>query len=139
MSQSGAWVRRIVDSRFFQEAMQKSEVLFSQNKLGLLTLLRGALKKVQDTAANSNVTVVKLLNRYIILFSELIKAYVQGTYTKLPLITLVKITAALLYFVMPFDFVPDFLPLVGFADDLAIVVWVGKALKEELDEFEKHL
>jgi uncharacterized membrane protein YkvA (DUF1232 family) len=119
--------------------MQKSEVLFSQNKLGLLTLLRGALKKVQDTAANSNVTVVKLLNRYIILFSELIKAYVQGTYTKLPLITLVKITAALLYFVMPFDFVPDFLPLVGFADDLAIVVWVGKALKEELDEFEKHL
>ena len=139
MSQSGAWVRRIVDSRFFQEAMQKSEVLFSQNKLGLLTLLRGALKKVQGTAANSNVTVVKLLNRYIILFSELIKAYVQGTYTKLPLITLVKITAALLYFVMPFDFVPDFLPLVGFADDLAIVVWVGKALKEELDEFEKHL
>ena len=79
------------------------------------------------------------LNRYIILFSALIKAYVQGNYTKLPLITLVKITAALLYFVMPFDFIPDFLPLVGFADDLAIVVWVGKAIKEELDEFEKHL
>jgi uncharacterized membrane protein YkvA (DUF1232 family) len=139
MSQSSTWVKRIVDSRFFKEAMEKSEVLFSQNKIGLLTLLRGALKKVQETAASSDLTVVKLLNRYIVLFSELIKGYVQGTYTKLPLVTLVKITAALLYFVMPFDFIPDFLPLVGFADDLAIVVWVGKAIKDELDEFEKHL
>ena len=139
MSQSSTWVKRIVDSRFFKEAMEKSEVLFSQNKLGLLTLLKGALKKVQETAASSNLTVVKLLNRYIVLFSELIKGYVQGTYTKLPLVTLVKITAALLYFVMPFDFIPDFLPFVGFADDLAIVVWVGKAIKDELDEFEKHL
>jgi uncharacterized membrane protein YkvA (DUF1232 family) len=107
--------------------------------MGLLTLLKGALKKVQETAASSNLTVVKLLNRYIILFSELMKAYVQGSYTKLPAMTLVKITAALLYFVMPIDVIPDFLPLVGFADDLAIVVWVGKAIKEELDAFEKHL
>ena len=139
MSPSGSWVKRIVDSRFFKEALERSELLFSENKLGLLTLLKGALKKVQDMAATSDLTVVRLLNRYIILFSALIKAYVQGSYTKLPLITLVKITAALLYFVMPFDFIPDFLPLVGFADDLAIVVWVGKAIKEELDEFEKHL
>lgn len=139
MLQSATWVKRIVDSPFFKEALSKSELLFSQNKLGLLSLIKGALKKVQETAASSNLTVVKLLNRYIILFSELIKSYVQGTYTKLPLVTLVKISAALLYFVMPFDFVPDFLPLVGFADDLAIVVWVGKAIKEELDEFEKHL
>ena len=139
MSSSGSLVKRIVDSRFFKEAMERSELLFSENKLGLLTLLKGALKKVQETAASTNLTVVRLLNRYIILFSALIKAYVQGNYTKLPLITLVKITAALLYFVMPFDFIPDFLPLVGFADDLAIVVWVGKAIKDELDEFEKHL
>jgi uncharacterized membrane protein YkvA (DUF1232 family) len=139
MSQSGIWVKRIIDSRFFKEAISKSETLFSHNQVGLLSLIKGALKKVQETAASSNLTVVKLLNRYIILFSELIKSYVQGNYTKLPVVTLVKITAALLYFVMPFDFIPDFLPLVGFADDLAIVVWVGKAIKEELDEFEKHL
>ena len=139
MSQSGIWVKRIIDSRFFKEAISKSETLFSQNHVGLLSLIKGALKKVQETAASSNLTVVKLLNRYIILFSELIKSYVQGNYTKLPVVTLVKITAALLYFVMPFDFIPDFLPLVGFADDLAIVVWVGKAIKDELDEFEKHL
>jgi uncharacterized membrane protein YkvA (DUF1232 family) len=139
MLQSGTWVKRIVDSHFFKEAMNKSELLFSQNQVGLLSLIKGALRKVQETAASSDLTVVKLLNRYIILFSEFIKAYVQGSYTKLPVKTLIKITAALLYFVMPFDFIPDFLPLVGFADDLAIVVWVGKAIKEELDEFEKHL
>ena len=134
-----SFIDRILDSKYFKEALQKGEDIIQKDQLGLLNLIKRALQKVTETAANSNLTVVKLLNRYIILFSELIKAYVQGSYTKLPLFTLVKITAALLYFVMPFDFIPDFLPLVGFADDLAIVVWVGKAIKEELDEFEKHL
>ena len=69
MSPSGSWVKQIVDSRFFKEAMERSELLFSENKLGLLTLLKGALKKVQETAASTNLTVVRLLNRYIILFS----------------------------------------------------------------------
>jgi len=29
--------------------------------------------------------------------------------------------AALAYFVLPFDFVPDFLPMIGFADDAAVL------------------
>jgi uncharacterized membrane protein YkvA (DUF1232 family) len=83
--------------------------------------------------------VVKLLNHYIILFSQLIKAYVQGTYRKLPTIALVKIAAVMVYFISPFDFIPDVLPLIGFTDDLALVLWVGKSIKAELDEFEKQL
>ena len=61
MSQSGIWVKRIIDSRFFKEAISKSETLFSQNQVGLLSLIKGALKKVQETAASSDLSVVKLL------------------------------------------------------------------------------
>jgi uncharacterized membrane protein YkvA (DUF1232 family) len=139
MGTEKSFIDRIISSHYFQKAMDKAEAVFMKDKLGLLGLLQKSLVKVQEIAATSNISVVKLLNHYIVLFSELIKAYVAGTYKKLPAITLVKIVAVLIYFISPFDFIPDVLPFVGFTDDLAVVLWVGKSIKNELDEFEKHV
>jgi len=134
-----SFINRILDSKYFKEALEKGEEIIQKDQLGLLSLIKRALIKVTETAANSNLTVVKLLNHYIVLFSQLIKAYVQGTYRKLPAIALAKIAAVLIYFISPFDFIPDVLPIIGFTDDLALVLWVGKSIKKELDEFEMHL
>jgi len=134
-----SFIDRILDSKYFKEALQKGEDIIQKDQLGLLNLIKRALIKVTETAANSNLTVVKLLNHYVILFSQLIKAYLQGTYKKLPAIALAKIVAVLIYFISPFDFIPDVLPMIGFTDDLALVLWVGKSIKNELDEFEKQL
>jgi len=134
-----SFINRILDSKYFKEALKKGEDIIQKDQLGLLNLIKRALQKVTDTAANSNLTVVKLLNHYIVLFSQLIKAYVQGTYRKLPAIALAKIAAVLIYFISPFDFILDVLPIIGFTDDLALVLWVGKSIKSELDEFEKQL
>jgi uncharacterized membrane protein YkvA (DUF1232 family) len=139
MGTQTSFIDRIISSQYFQKAMEKAEAIFMKDKLGMLGLLQKSLVKVQEIAATSNISVVRLLNHYILLFSELIKAYVAGSYKKLPAITLVKIVAVLIYFVSPFDFIPDVLPLVGFTDDLAVVLWVGKSIKNELDEFEKHM
>ena len=139
MGTQTSFIDRIISSQYFQKAMEKAESVFMNDKLGVLGLLQKSLVKVQDIAASSNISVVRLLNHYIVLFSELIKAYIAGSYKKLPAITLVKIVAVLIYFVSPFDFIPDVLPLVGFTDDLAVVLWVGKSIKNELDEFEKHI
>jgi uncharacterized membrane protein YkvA (DUF1232 family) len=139
MGTQTSFIDRIISSQYFQKAMEKAEAVFMKDKLGMLGLLQKSLVKVQEIAATSNISVVRLLNHYIVLFSELIKAYVAGSYKKLPAITLVKIVAVLIYFVSPFDFIPDLLPLVGFTDDLAVVLWVGKSIKNELDEFEKHM
>lgn len=43
-----------------------------------------------------------------------------------PLATKAKIVGALGYFIAPIDAVPDFIPGVGFADDLAVLVYVVK-------------
>jgi len=134
-----SFIDRILDSKYFKEALQKAEDIIQKDQLGLLNLIKRALQKVTETAANSNLTVVKLLNHYIVLFSQLIKAYIQGSYRKLPAIALAKIAAVLIYFISPFDFIPDVLPIIGFTDDLALVLWVGKSIKNELDEFEKQL
>ncbi len=139
MTLNMSFIDRILDSKYFKEALQKGEEIIQKDQLGLLNLIKRALQKVTETASNSNLTVVKLLNHYVVLFSQLIKAYIQGTYRKLPAIALAKITAVLIYFISPFDFIPDVLPIIGFTDDLALVLWVGKSIKNELDEFEKQL
>jgi uncharacterized membrane protein YkvA (DUF1232 family) len=139
MTRNMSFINRILDSKYFKEALQKGEDIIQKDQLGLLNLIKRALLKVTETAANSNLTVVKLLNHYIVLFSQLIKAYIQGTYRKLPAIALAKIAAVLIYFISPLDFIPDVLPIIGFTDDLALVLWVGKSIKNELDEFEKQL
>lgn len=139
MTRNMSFINRILDSKYFKEALQKGEDIIQKDQLGLLNLIKRALLKVTETAANSNLTVVKLLNHYVVLFSQLIKAYLQGSYRKLPAIALAKIAAVLIYFISPFDFIPDVLPIIGFTDDLALVLWVGKSIKNELDEFEKQL
>ena len=139
MIKGSSFINRILNSRFFKEAMVQGESMVVKDKIGLLRLIKTALQKVSELAVKSNLTVVKLLNHYIILFSQLIKAYVQGSYKKLPAITLVKIAAVMVYFISPFDFIPDVLPFIGFTDDLALVLWVGKSIKSELDEFEKQM
>src|SRR5713226_9936722 len=39
-----------------------------------------------------------------------------------PLAVKAALLGALAYFVLPFDFVPDFLPLIGFTDDAAVLL-----------------
>jgi uncharacterized membrane protein YkvA (DUF1232 family) len=45
------------------------------------------------------------------------------------------IVAAIIYFVTPFDAVPDFIPWLGFTDDLTFVLFVLARVREELDKF----
>ncbi len=129
---------RVLESSFFKEAIEKGEVLVKNDKLGMLKLLKVSMLKVSELASANNMSIVNLLNYYVILLSDLVKAYIQGSYQKLPTKTLIKILAVLAYFVSPFDFIPDVLPLIGFTDDLALILWVVKSVKGELDEFAKQ-
>ena len=44
--------------------------------------------------------------------------------------------AALLYFLMPFDAVPDFILSLGMIDDFAILAWVAKHFQQELAHYQ---
>lgn len=69
------------------------------------------------------------------LLVRLVRAYASGEYRKLPWKSLVSIVGVLIYFVSPLDFIPDFLPIVGMADDLALVLWLFNTLSEDLEAF----
>ncbi|EMR02331.1 YkvA family protein [Cesiribacter andamanensis] len=66
---------------------------------------------------------------------RLIKAYSNGQYREFPYRSLVKIVAAVIYFVSVVDLIPDFIPVLGLTDDLAILAWVYASVKDDLQQF----
>jgi uncharacterized membrane protein YkvA (DUF1232 family) len=65
---------------------------------------------------------------------ELLRAVARGSY-RLRKETLIYIAGAVLYFVIPIDVIPDFIPVAGFLDDAAVIAWVVKTCKTEIDLF----
>jgi uncharacterized membrane protein YkvA (DUF1232 family) len=68
-------------------------------------------------------------------FLELLMAYARGSYRQASWQTLVIIVAAILYFLMPIDVMPDVIPGVGYIDDVAVFAWVVNVVGSELEKF----
>jgi uncharacterized membrane protein YkvA (DUF1232 family) len=66
---------------------------------------------------------------------RLIKLSASGEYTGVPTATVVAAVAVLIYFLSPIDLIPDFIPVVGLLDDMALVAWFSTSIKHELDKF----
>ena len=69
---------------------------------------------------------------------DMIKSYVNGSYTEIPWKSLVAITTGLIYFVNPFDLLPDFIVAVGYVDDLKVLEIVLKQVKGDLKKFREY-
>ena len=65
----------------------------------------------------------------------LLRDWSKGTYTNVPVHTILLVVAALLYFLSPLDAIPDFLGAVGFTDDAAVVLFVLSAIKKEISHY----
>ncbi len=66
---------------------------------------------------------------------RLIRAYAAGTYRRIPWRGIVAIVAAVLYFLMPLDAIPDFIPVIGYLDDAAVIAYVMHLLRGEMQKF----
>ena len=67
--------------------------------------------------------------------SRMVSAYARGHYRDIPWKTLLIVLAALLYFVNPFDLVPDVIPGLGLADDFTVLLWVHANAEKEIEKF----
>ncbi len=66
---------------------------------------------------------------------RMVRCSVSREYLDTPWQTIVIITAALIYFVSPFDAIPDFLPFIGFIDDAAIISAVFASISKDVEKF----
>ena len=68
---------------------------------------------------------------------SLVKNYVQGKYTTVPYGTILAVLSALIYFLAPIDIVPDFIPLAGYIDDMAVLGLCMNMVSIDIENYEK--
>jgi uncharacterized membrane protein YkvA (DUF1232 family) len=64
---------------------------------------------------------LKAIGRHLPFVEDLIAAYYCALDPATPTRVRGMLLAALAYFILPFDFIPDMLPVIGFADDAALL------------------
>ena len=67
----------------------------------------------------------------------LISDYKKGNYKDIPFATIVTIVGSFIYLTSPVDIIPDFLPVVGLFDDVALISITIQAVSSDLDRYKE--
>ena len=92
------------------------------------------LRKAGEKAAKRKGALEGVWHDLLDLF-RLLRAWIKGEYQGVSWQTMLLVTTSILYFVIPLDVVPDFIAMFGFLDDVAIISFVLRQVRNELDEF----
>jgi len=89
----------------------------------------GKLKKSKLLA--SGIDWLIKLGKQIKLLYEMLRDSFKGEFD-VPWHTIAAIAAALIYFINPWDIVPDFIPIVGYLDDATVIALCIKLVQKDL-------
>lgn len=123
-------LKRVLNSRAYQKAQDKVASLLSDT--GELKVILGKVLDKSQLTMNGRISA---LRGDIETMVRLSKSYVKGDYRAISAKTIASILAALLYFIMPIDAIPDFILSAGLIDDAVLIGWTVQNLKEELNAF----
>jgi uncharacterized membrane protein YkvA (DUF1232 family) len=113
----------------FAKAKQKAKQILGDDKK-LDKLLREG-----EAKANSKKEKLKGVWIQFQTLLRLLKAWWKKEYDQVPWKTILYIVTSVLYFINPFDLIPDFIPMTGLIDDVTIITFVIHSLKEDIEKF----
>ena len=96
-----------------------------------------ALNKKDQLFAKINHPNWQKYKHKIILMFEFLKDVKQKNYTETPWKTLAAITFTVLYIINPLDLVPDFIPFLGYIDDITVFGFVLQLVNKDLESYEE--
>ncbi|NCB41970.1 MAG: DUF1232 domain-containing protein [Clostridia bacterium] len=114
-------------NRFKQKATD-----YFENPKKLENLLSEANKKAQNNSGPFD----EIWNKLQLMFS-MIKDWMNGSYREVPTGSIIAIIAGLIYLVNPLDLIPDYIPVAGLVDDIAILGLIIKQISSDLDKYEE--
>lgn len=115
----------------FESSKKKASKVLDDNER-LKTLLR----KAKEKAAQNNIKLKGVWSDFQTLL-RFLQAWRRREYKEISWRTLLYSTAAVLYFVNPFDLIPDIVPLTGLVDDFAVITFALNAIQKDLLVFKK--
>ncbi|TLU88590.1 MAG: DUF1232 domain-containing protein [Chlorobium sp.] len=118
-------------SRIFEQTKERARVLLGNpGKTG--KLIDDVLRM---TSSGKMAPQISGLADKIRSLVRMVKCYIRKEYLDVPWQTIVLATAALVYFVSPVDAISDFLPVIGFTDDAAVLLAVLASIGKDLYRF----
>jgi uncharacterized membrane protein YkvA (DUF1232 family) len=122
-------LKKYVTSKFTKIAQDLLE-----NPQGLKFKLENAKEKltkqnVKD-ALGKNVDDLKTLMR-------MAKLWISRRYRNISKQSIILVIVAIIYFITPTDFVPDFILGLGYIDDISVLKWVMVQIASDLEAFKK--
>lgn len=121
--------RSILFSSLIKKA---SRLLGKPGKIALL--LHGAYQKL--TSAKDLKGGFAQIKDMMLTLIRLVGAFISGRYRQVSRKFLILGVATLLYLVLPFDLMPDFLPTFGLLDDLSLMAWFIRSFQDEIQNFQ---
>ncbi len=97
-------------------------------------LVEEAVKKANEREPGSKIS--KDFWSQLKAFIRMLKAYINKEYTIIPWASIAMVTGAVLYFVSPIDLVLDWIPVAGLIDDAAVLVFVLRQIRGDLEKFQ---
>ena len=123
----------MADDKMYSEKL--SEYLKSaKNIISHPALIEQKLEEAWEKAKNLDPQLRELMIN-VEIFVEIIKAYFKGTYRDVDQKTILFMLAGILYFINPFDIIPDIIPILGFTDDAAVLLFILGKVKAEIDKY----
>lgn len=119
--------QKILD--FFKKSENKATVILNDKTRAGKTI-KDALGKAVSNKGDLEGVWAKL----ILLFA-VSKDYINGSYTEIPKRSIVAILGGLVYFLSPVDVIPDFVPALGFIDDIYILNLVYRQVLKDLEKY----
>lgn len=92
-------------------------------------------EKIEKIASND--TLHKYLND-IKLYFQMLGDFFTGKYKQPPVGTIAAIVGTLLYVLSPIDLIPDFLPVIGYLDDAAMLALCLNFTKFDVEEYKNN-
>ena len=123
---------KITESKFYQRAKETAtRIVGDKDKMNDL------VNASRDKLGNINFEDSKVSRMAINLrvMSRMIKEYAKGSYRELPWRSLTAIVAGMVYFLMPIDLIPDFIPFTGLLDDFTVIMLISGAFRQDIEEF----
>lgn len=115
-----------------KEYISKAKKIINDDEK-LKKLIEDVLKKLKEISSDKKTSAK--LNDSLRLFIRIINAYTSKQYTYVPWKTICLIVAGLIYFIYPVDLIPDFIPVSGLIDDIALIAWIYESIQDDIDNF----
>jgi uncharacterized membrane protein YkvA (DUF1232 family) len=99
----------------------------------VVTILNEIATKLADKESKDNK--FKQLFDVALTLVRMVRSYISGEYREIETSTIISGFAVLLYVLSPIDLVPDFIPVLGFLDDLSLVSWFLGKFQTEITHY----